>query len=95
MAASLLLGIGMNVWVSKASERHLAELFGPPPISKGAMEIAKDMETITDEETGQWVYQRLTMPRPPGAAAAAYAKYCSERKETHRRTTNRLEGFVS
>ena len=63
VAASLLLGIGLNVWVSKASERHLAELFGPPPISKGAMEIAKDVEAITDAETGQWVYRRLTVPR--------------------------------
>jgi len=80
VAASLLLGIVLNVWVSKASERRLAQLFGPPPISKGAIEIAKTVETITDAETGQWVYRQFTMPRRAGDAAAAYAKYCSRLK---------------
>ena len=27
---------------------HWPSFFGPPPISKGAMEIAKDVEGITD-----------------------------------------------
>jgi hypothetical protein len=76
VAAALLLGIVLNVWASKASERRLAQIFGPPPIAKGAMEIAKDIEKISDAETGQWVYRRLTMPRQPGDGAAAYAKYC-------------------
>jgi hypothetical protein len=75
VAASLLLGIGLNVWVSKTSEQHLAKLFGPPPVSKRAMEIAKDVEGITDAETGRWVYRRLTAPISPRAAAAARAEY--------------------
>jgi hypothetical protein len=76
VAASLLLGVGLNVWASKSSECHLAQLFGPPPISKQAMEIAKAVEQITDAQTGQWVYRRLAPPRHSGDGAAAYAKYC-------------------
>jgi hypothetical protein len=77
VAASLLAGIGLNVWVSRASERHLARLFGPPPISKRAMEVANDVAKITDAETGRWVYQRLTVPRTSANGQAAYAKYCA------------------
>jgi hypothetical protein len=76
VAASLLLAIGLNVWVNKASDRYLAQLVGPPPVSKGATEVAKTVADITDAQTGQWVYRRLTVPPQPGAVAAAYAKYC-------------------
>ena len=64
VAASLLLGIGMNIWASKSAERRLAELFGPPPVSKQAMELADAMEKTTDAETARWVYQRLAASRP-------------------------------
>lgn len=74
-AASIVVGIAMNVWASKRSERRLAQLFGPPPISKQAMELAKAIEEITDAETGQWVYRQLTVPRAPRDASAEYAKY--------------------
>ena len=40
VAASLLVGIAMNIWASHAAERRLARLFGPPPVSKQAMELA-------------------------------------------------------
>jgi hypothetical protein len=75
VAASLLLGIGLNIWAARASEQRLARIFGPPPISQQAMEIAKDVEKITDAQTGQWVYRQLATPRKPGDAAMAYAKY--------------------
>ena len=80
VAASLLLGIGLNLWASQASERRLAQLFGPPPVSKAAMEIAQDIEKSTDVQTGQWVYRQFTPPRQPGDGAAANAKYCDEIK---------------
>jgi hypothetical protein len=75
VAASLLLGIGLNVWASRASERRLAQLFGPPPISKRAMEIATDIETITDAETGRWVYSRLTISHQSVKGEIVYKKY--------------------
>lgn len=80
VAASLLVGIGLNVWVNKESARRLAELFGPPPISKGAMEIAEDVQTMTDARTGQWVYGRLAVPTSPAVFAAARAEYCEQVK---------------
>jgi hypothetical protein len=81
VAASLLLGIGLNVWVSKESERRLAELFGPPPVSRRAMEIAESIERITDAETGRWVYRRLAVPISSAAFAAARAEYCERVKK--------------
>lgn len=75
-AASLLMGIGLNMWVSRASERRLAEIFGPPPISQGAMEIAKTIEGITDAQTAQWVYRRLAVPPSPRAMEIARREYC-------------------
>jgi hypothetical protein len=87
VAASLLLGIGLNVWATKASEQRLARLFGPPPISQQAMEIAEDVEKITDAQTGQWVYRQLAMPRKPGDAAAAYSKY----RDTVKRLIDELQ----
>jgi hypothetical protein len=71
-AASLLLGIGLNVWASRESERRFARLFGPPPVSKQAMELAADVEKITDAKTGQWVYCQLTRARPSGEGLAKY-----------------------
>jgi hypothetical protein len=80
-AAGLLVGIALNVWVTKSSERRFAQLLGSPPVSKRAMEIAKDVEAITDAETGQWVYRQFTMPRRRGDDAAAYARYCNTVKK--------------
>jgi hypothetical protein len=71
VAASLLAGIGMNIWANVASERRLAQLYGPPPVSKRAMEVAKMVEGVTDAQTAQWVYQRLAVPRPPSPDALA------------------------
>ena len=75
VAASLLVGIAMNVWASMASQRHLARLLGPPPVSKRAMEVAKMIEEASDAQTAQWVYQRMAVPRSasPDALAKHYA----------------------
>jgi hypothetical protein len=75
VAASLLLAVAMNIWASRAADRRLAQLFGPPPVSKRAMELAKAVESITDAQTAQWAYQRLAAPRPSGEGLAAYAAY--------------------
>ena len=75
VAASLLFGISLNLWASAASQSRLAQLFGPPPISKRAMQLANDVGRITDAKTGQWVYRHLTVPRLPSDGAAAYEQY--------------------
>ena len=48
VAASLFLGIAMNIWVNEASERRLAELFGPAFMSNQAMEVAESGGKNTD-----------------------------------------------
>jgi hypothetical protein len=75
VAASLLLGIGMNIWASEAAQRRMAQLFGPPPISKQAMELANAVGEITDAQTAQWVYKQFAAAPPSRDGLAAYAAY--------------------
>jgi hypothetical protein len=81
VAALLLLGIGMNVWASKAAERRLAQLFGPPPPSRPAMELAAAVEKATDAQTARWVYQRLAASHPSGDGLAARLAYSDMLKQ--------------
>lgn len=75
VAASILVGIAMNVWASEVAERRLAQLFGPPPVSKQIMKLANAVEEVTDAQTAQWVYQQFAAPRPSGDGLAAYEAY--------------------
>jgi hypothetical protein len=75
VAALLVLGIGMNIGVSEMSRRRMAQLFGPPPVSKAAMEVAKAVEEITDQQTARWVYDRLTIPRQSSDTDASANHY--------------------
>ena len=86
VAASLLVGIAMNIWANEASKRRLARLFGPPPVSRRALEIANAIEGITDAQTAQWVYRRLTAPRRSDGFPAKYYA-------TVERLINELETF--
>lgn len=75
VAASLFLGIAMNIWANHLAERRLAQLFGASPVSKRAMELAEAVEKITDAQTAQWVYHKVAAPQPSGKGLAAYAAY--------------------
>ena len=75
VAASILVGIALNVWASRSAERRLAQVLGPPPVSKRATELAKAVEVVTDAQTGEWAYRRLAAPHPSGARLAAYVAY--------------------
>ena len=59
VAASLLLGVVLNVWVNKASDRRLARLYGPPPVPRQIAEVAEAVASVTDAETGRQVRQQL------------------------------------
>jgi hypothetical protein len=79
VAAALLLGVGLNVWLSWRSEQVLAQFYGPPPISKQAMEIALDIGKTAGPEMTQWVYERLapkSRDRSIDEVYADYAAYC-------------------
>jgi hypothetical protein len=75
VAASLLVGVALNVYAGVSSKRQLARLFGPPPVSRRAMELAKVIEEVTDRQTAQWLCQRMAAPRPasPDDLARHYA----------------------
>ncbi len=75
VAASILVGIVMNVAVNDAGQRHLAAIYGPPPVSKRAMELARTVEQVSDAQTAEWVYQRFAAPRRSEEGLAAYMAY--------------------
>ena len=66
----------MNIGASVAAERHLARLYGPPAVSKRAMELAKEVEAVTDAQTARWVYLRLAAPHSSGDGLATYSAHC-------------------
>ena len=72
-AAALLASLALNFWVNDRLDRRLALLLGPPPVRKQAAEIAADIASITNNSTGQWVYDRLATDRPVHDAARRYA----------------------
>src|SRR5437868_2042783 len=61
MAASLVLGIVSNAWISWRLEQRLAQLYGPPTLPASVVAIAKDVEAVTDKPTAQWLAQRYAL----------------------------------
>ena len=72
VAALLLVGVGLNLWVNRTLDRRLAAVFGPPPVRKLATDIAADVASVTDRRTGQWIYRRLAEGQPTHPAAHEY-----------------------
>ena len=96
VAASLLLGIGLNVWASKESERAFGRSFSA--LRRSRRERWKSPRTS----------KRSPTPRPangftagspcrasPATCRGGLCEVLRPSKATHQRTTNRLEGFVS
>jgi hypothetical protein len=71
-AASILVGIGLNVWACKASDLRMARLFGPSPLSKQALDLVNTVEKATDAQTGQWVLRQITARLPSDDAFTKY-----------------------
>ena len=64
-AAAILLGVLLNYWVTVQGKERLAQIMGPPAVSRRAAELAADIAAITDEATGRWAYDRLAASRRP------------------------------
>jgi hypothetical protein len=73
IAAGVLAGLGLNLWVNDRLDRRLAIVLGPPPVRRQAAEIADDVASITDPATGRWIYQRLAASRPDPDETRRYA----------------------
>jgi hypothetical protein len=74
VAASVLLGVVLNVWANKATDRRLARLYGPPPVPRQIAEVAEMVASVTDAETGRrlerqlaamWRSREAELPYPP------------------------------
>ncbi|MHC4176791.1 MAG: hypothetical protein ACYSWU_04750 [Planctomycetota bacterium] len=70
VAASILLGVVLNVWAVRSDRRSRARLYGPRPVPKRIADIAEGVESVTDAEIGQLVQQQLSAawwsrPTPP------------------------------
>ncbi len=63
VAASLVMGIGLNVWQQWADEAWQVRLYGPLPVLRTIADVAHAVESVTDAQTGQWVQQRLSDAR--------------------------------
>jgi hypothetical protein len=75
VAAGLVLGIALNVWLSWRHETRLAQLYGPSPLPATVIDVARAVESVTDRPTAQWLTQRL---------AAAYRMPVSLREHIQR-----------
>jgi hypothetical protein len=60
VAASLLLGVVLNVWVNTSATRRQARLYGPRPVPRRIAEVAEAVASVTDAETGRRLEQQLT-----------------------------------
>ena len=72
VAASLLLGCVLNMVVNQRADTRLAQIFGPPQISRQAAEMAKAVEEVTDEQTARWVCEHMTARRRSHDAPEKY-----------------------
>jgi hypothetical protein len=77
VAAALLVGIALNFCVNRVTNDRLARLFGPPPVSKQAKELADTIESVADAQTARWVYERCVAFQSSDHSRAGYEAYCN------------------
>jgi len=73
VAASLVAAVGLNLLVHRTLDRRMAALLGAAPVQKQAAQLASEVASVTDRQTGQWVYQRLIAARPRPTTVGEYA----------------------
>jgi hypothetical protein len=59
IAACLGGSLLLNHLVSSALDRRLARLLGPPPVPRLAVELAAEIASVTDADTGRWALARF------------------------------------
>jgi hypothetical protein len=75
VAAGLVVGSILNVWICSRQERRLAKLYGPTPIPAAIREIAQAVESITDKQTAQWLEQRFAAAHHPQFSLPEHIQY--------------------
>jgi hypothetical protein len=77
VAASFVLGIGLNVWQQRAENAWQLRVFGPAPVSQDISSLAEAVASVTDAESGRWMQQALSaaQPRRPVADPGQQKRY--------------------
>ncbi len=63
VAASVVLGIGLNVWQVQSAEAWQLRVFGPAPVPAPVTEVAGMAASVTDPATGKLIEERLLSVR--------------------------------
>jgi len=74
VAASILLGIVLNVWAVRVDRQCQARLYGPRPVPRQIADLTETVASVTDAETGRrlerqlaaiWRSREAELPYPP------------------------------
>jgi len=63
VAASLVIGVGLNVWQWQADKRWQAGVHGPLPATAEHQDLIDVVASVTDEATAQMLVDRLVSVR--------------------------------
>ena len=59
VAASIALGIVLNVWAVRVDRQVQARLYGPRPVPRQIADLAETVASVTDAETGRRLERQL------------------------------------
>jgi hypothetical protein len=78
LAASLLLGVALNVGLTMVYEARFARIYGPEPVPRQIEELTRTIAKMTDEQTAsQFREEFLRAVRQRPVSAAARDRYLS------------------
>jgi hypothetical protein len=89
VAASLLIAAGLACWRTRAEEQWQARVYGPPTVPSAIAEVAQAVASVTDEQTGRWVQERLS------AGSSSRRDDVKSRLETYQRILDELATLPS
>ena len=59
VAASLLIGIGLQAWQWRLERQIEASYYGPKPMPSAVADLVRAVESVTDKQTGRLIGERL------------------------------------
>jgi hypothetical protein len=83
VAAAVLLGVVLNVWVVKTSEHRLADLAGPHLPPKSVAEMVAIAQSVAGSHTAEWLQQQLSIawsarPAPPAQGLPEFERLIND-----------------
>lgn len=74
VAASLLLGIGMNAWQWRSAPAWQARIHGAPVVSDAVAALGEAVASVTDAQVARSVIESLPLPTPRAANESAFIR---------------------